>query len=239
MNARLWIAIVFGFGAAAPATGQTPASGCPTVVSEPVMRAQPGDVSPRPGVVAIRDSLYTVLRSAAREAGVAQPVGIVFAQMRDRRDDAVRVWSYRSNVPDAVSQAVISRHTRLLACWPEREVFVNLRLDSLPAADGFAMRRMPVLLNPQEFADDLQRISSRRSSDPLNRTRLVTLNVRMLITRDGEVAHAEVTRRTTNADMERAVLDAVRRMRFRPAVRRSGEPADVWVEQPIQVQVAG
>lgn len=237
MHTRLWIPLVLGLAVAAPAAAQTPASGCPATVSEAVMRAQPGDVSRDPLVVAIRDSLRAAVRGAARAAGVAEPAGIVFAQMRDRGDDVVRVWSYRSNVADAVSQSVISGQRPLLACWPEREVFVTLRLDSLAVTNAFDVESGPALLSAREFAADLQRISRRRSSDPVNGTRLVVVNVRMLVTREGTVAHAEVARRTTSADIERAVLEAVQRMRFRPAMLQGGEPVDAWVEQPIEVQV--
>lgn len=237
MNSRLWMPIALGLVLAAPAVAQIPAPGCPTTVSETVMRAQPGDVSMDPVVVAIRDSLRAVVRGAARAAGVAQPEGIVFARMPDRGGNAVHVWSYRSNVPDAVSQSVVSGQRRLLACWPEGEVFVTLRLDSLAITNAFPVEHGPALLSAREFAADLQRISRRRSSDPVNGTRLVVVNVRMLVTREGTVAHAEVARRTTSADVERAVLEAVQRMRFRPAMLQSGEPVDAWVEQPIEVQV--
>lgn len=237
MRSPAWIALL-AVTAATPVAAQTPGA-CPTVTTEAVVRSQPGEMGRGGAVAAIRDSLRTELRDAARAAGVAEPRGLVFARMRAPRSADVRVWSYGSNVPDAVSQTVVSREARLLACWPEPEILVHVRLDSLPVPERGAVANMPVLLTAREFAADLARISSRRSSDPLNRARLVTVEVRMLVTRDGEVAHAELVRGTTRGDVDRAVLEAARRMRFRPADVESGEKVDVWVQQPVEVQIQG
>jgi TonB family protein len=58
------------------------------------------------------------------------------------------------------------------------------------------------------------------------------MRVRMLVTRDGEVAYADLTRRSGRAGMDEEVLQAAQRLRFRPA-RVDEHPVEVWVEQPI------
>ncbi|HEX2079623.1 MAG TPA: energy transducer TonB [Longimicrobium sp.] len=228
MRARTWLALLLTLGVAAPAAAQgTTAGACPPATSNAARGAL---------WTAVRDTLQSELRDAARAAGVAEPAGIVFASMWNRESGAARVWSFRANVPDSLSRAVILRRARLLACLPEREVIVSMRLDPSGFPPGTAVERMPSVQNPRALASALDRIS--RSADPLNRTPLVTVHVRMLVTRDGEVAHAELVRNTTHPDVDRAILEAARGLRFRPA-RVGNVPVDVWVEQPVEVRLGG
>lgn len=224
MRTRTWLALLLALAVAAPAAAQGN-SACPPATSQ----AERGALR-----AAILDTLRTELGDAARAAGGGEPAGIVFAEMR-RRGLEAHVWSFRSNVPDSLSRAVIARRAALLACWPEREVFVHVRLEPSGVPNG-GLPRMPSVQNPQALARALDRIS--RSADPLNRTPLVTVQIRMLVTRDGEVAHAELVRNTTHPDVDRALLDAARALRFRPA-RVGNVPVDVWVEQPVEVRVGG
>jgi TonB family protein len=241
MNPRFRIMLCAGFLAAAPAVAQAPATDCPAAVSEELMRAQP--VAERNGgamAAAIRDSVRTTLWQAARAAGVARPEGIVFARMA-RGSGEVRVWSYGSSLSEAVARDAVRQRAALLACWPEpdREVFFHVRLDSLPVRARGEVARMPELLTAREFAADMARISRRATSDPLQRSQRVTVEMRMLVSRDGTVAFAELVRGTTRGEVDRAVLEAAQRMRFRPAAARGGESVDVWVEQPVEVQIQG
>jgi hypothetical protein len=57
--------------------------------------------------------------------------------------------------------------------------------------------------------------------------------MRLLLSREGEVVFGVVTRRGPGSATERAILQAARDLRFRPATV-GGVPVDVWVEQPIE-----
>lgn len=232
MNARLWIPIALGLAIAAPVAAQT---GCLAVPSQPPRPQRPSEAARDSLRWALRDSLLTDLRDAARAAGVAEPEGIVFAELRDRRTGEARTWSFRSNVDAEVVRAVFARRAPLLARLPRSEDLIHLRLDEVEPPDTVTMECMPSLLNAQEFQQDLRRISTRQTATPGGPAR-VALTIKMLVTRDGEVAYAELARRSSNGDVDRAVLEAARRLRFRPAMIED-VPVDVWVEQAVQVQM--
>lgn len=181
----------------------------------------------------MRGTLETELRQAARAAGVAEPRGIVFAEVRNRR---ARASAFRSNVPDQVSRGVLERNAEQLAGWSACGGILNLRLDSaaVPAAAGAG--RVPVLVNVDELTREVRRLSAAESSRPGVATRRVTLHLTMLVTRDGEVAHAALKRPSMNSEVDRQLLVAARRLRFRPAVV-DGAPADVWVELPVEMDL--
>jgi TonB family protein len=232
MNARLWIPIALGLAVAVPAAAQV---GCQAAPPRPTEHPRPAEAARDSLRWAIRDSVLTDLRDAARAAGVAEPSGIVFAEFRSRRTGEARVWSFRSNLDESAARAVFARRAPLLARWPGREDLIHLRLDEVEPPDTVTMECMPSLLNAQEFQQDLRRISARRTTTPGGPAR-VALTIKMLVTRDGEVAYAELARRSADGDVDRAVLEAARRLRFRPAMIED-VPVDVWVEQAVEVQV--
>lgn len=233
MNARLWIPVALGLAAAAPAAAQV---GCQAAPPRPTGRPRPAEAARDSLRWAIRDSVLTDLRDAARAAGVAEPAGIVFAELRNRRTGEARVWSFRSNVDESVARAVFARRAPLLARLARSENLIHLRLDEVEPPDTVTVECMPRVLNVQQFQEDLRRISARRSATPGGPAR-VALSVKMLVTRDGEVAYAELSRRSADGDVDRAVLEAARRLRFHPA-QIEDVPVDVWVEQAVQVLVA-
>lgn len=234
VHARLWIPIALGLAVAAPAVAQV---GCEAVPSQPARPPRPGEAARDSLRSAIRDSVLTDLRVAGRAAGIAEPAGIVFAELRNRRTGEARVWSFRSNVDASVVRAVFARRAPLLARWPDGEHLIHMRLDVVEAPDSVTMECSPRVLNLQEFHQDLRRISARRAATPGGPAR-VAVNIKMLVTRDGEVAYAELSRRSTDSDVDRAVLEAARRLRFRPA-QIEDVPVDVWVEQAVEVLVGG
>jgi TonB family protein len=233
MNTRFWIPIALGLAVAAPAAAQI---GCQAVPPRPIEPPRPAEAARDSLRWAIRDSVLTDLRAAARAAGAAEPAGIVFAEFRNRRTGEARVWSFRSNLDESVARAVFARRAALLARWPGREELIHLRLDVIEAPDTVTVECTPYVLNSQDFHQELRRISARRSATP--GPARVALNIKMLVTRDGEVAYAELSRRSSDVDVNRAVLEAARRLRFRPG-RIEDVPVDVWVEQPVEVQVGG
>ena len=232
MRARLWIPIALGLAAAAPVAAQ---AGCEAVASEPARPPRAGETVRTSLRAALRDSVLTELRDAARAAGVAEPAGIVFAELRNRGTGEARTWSFRSNVDASVVRAVFARRAPLLARWPGDEDLIHLRLDVVEPPDSVTRGCTPRVLNLQEFQQDLQRISARRTANPGGPAR-VTLNIKMLVTRDGEVAYAALARRSADGGVDRAVLEAARRLRFQPAMIED-VPVDVWVEQAVEVQV--
>src|SRR5687768_14840518 len=75
----------------------------------------PADRSLRPGVAerqalgaAIQDSLRTELTAAARDAGIAEPAGLVAIQIRDRRSGAAEARSFDANLSDDLVSRVLS-----------------------------------------------------------------------------------------------------------------------------------
>jgi TonB family protein len=140
------------------------------------------------------------------------------------------VWSFRSNVADSLSSAVIARRAPLLARWPDRDRLVHIRLDRVDIPDSVRVECMPRVLNAADFQQEMTRIAMAQTLSPL--TRQLSMRVRMLVTRDGEVAYADLTRRSGRATMDEEVLRAAQRLRFRPA-RVDEHNVEVWVEQPI------
>lgn len=182
----------------------------------------------------IRDALEDDLRESARAAGIAEPRGIVMAQLRGQQ--APRVWSYRSNVPDELSRTVVARHAEALARWRRSDGLVNLRLDHLPWSESVDRECMPVLMDPGGFAEDLARIQEAQRTGIVDGTRREMLYLTMLVTRDGDVAYAELRRPSSSREVDREVLRLGRRLRFRPGAL-GNVPVDVWVVQPLDMVV--
>jgi TonB family protein len=185
---------------------------------------------------AIRGDVEDELRAAAREAGITEPRGIVFAEPPATGTGAARVWSYRSNVPDALVRSVVARHAQAVAQWSARNGTMNLRLDHLGAPDTVTRQCTPVLLNENLLVRELRRITTSESPEGARPVRRVTLHMRMLVTRDGEVAYASLRRPSIRRDVDRELLQLARRLRFSPA-KIEDVPIDVWVEQPMELDM--
>lgn len=194
-------------------------------------RDAPGDAERRALRASIADSLRTEIEAAAREAGVAEPVGLLAIRIRDRSSGAAEVTPLESNVRGEVIQPVLARHAAMLARWPDREPWLHVRLDGPHPAAGAQTECTPAVLNSAAFLRELPRVLSRYGAEPSSPPR-VRVAVRMLVSREGEVVFGVVTRRDAGGDIERGVLDLTRTLRFRPATL-DGVPVDVWVEQPI------
>lgn len=176
---------------------------------------------------AIGDSLRAELVAAAREEGVAEPAGIVVILIQDRRTGVAEATSFQANVSDAAVAAAIARRAALLARWPERDGSLHVRLDGPFAPADAQVECMPAPLNGAAFSRELSRIF--RDSRPVSARE--QMSVRMLVSREGEVIFATVSRRGPGGTNQ-AVVEAARQLRFRPATV-GGVPVDFWVEQPI------
>ena len=225
-----------GFLVLAAAAIAWPAHAQTLRLCRPVEQARPRSAadSARDSVrSAFRDSVQTELMRAARGAGVAEPGGIVLVQ-RPPDAGAARVWTYRSNVPDSVFAAVGAARADLVARWPNPRVSVmDFRLDPLDLPDSPSMECLPYVMDPEQFSLDLHRMAERFPAQPGAST-VVALSVRMLVTRDGEVAYAEASRPSWNAEVDREVVRLAERLRFQPA-SLGVVPIDVWVTQPVEV----
>lgn len=112
---------------------------------------------------------------------------------------------------------------------------MNFRLDALDYPDEPVVECRPALLDPDRFARDLQIVGRVAASYAGTRSQL-RVDVRMLVTREGEVAYAEVSRSSSMSALDREVLALAEGLRFHPAAV-DDVPVDVWVEQPVLVQI--
>jgi hypothetical protein len=197
------------------------------------------DTVTRPDVVArsalrkaIEDSLRTEIVAAARQAGVAEPAGLVAIQIRDRRRGRAQATAFRANVADSVVDAAVAPRAALLARWPERSEWLHVRLDGpFPPADA-RVECLPAIENSDWFVRELGRVLSADRSPP-GQMGGSTATLRMLVSRDGDVVFATLSRTSPRSGVNHGVLNAARGLRFRPA-SFGGVPVDVWVEQPVQ-----
>lgn len=197
----------------------------------------PADAEKRVVRTAIRDSLRTEMIAAARDAGVAEPAGLVAIRMADRRDRAGEATVFEGNVPNAVVDAVVSQRGALLARWPDREPWLHGRLDGPRPPEESAVECLPAPRNVGTFQREIGRIFQSYRPQP-GSPRRVQMAMRLLVSRDGEVVFGVMARRGPGAALDRAVLDAGRDLRFRPATA-GGVPVDVWVELPIEFSRRG
>lgn len=246
MRSRLLIPTVLCVAAAAPAhaqaAGALPANCRSVSPSEAARQPQysQAQLDSQEVVRNARNVLREDLRTAARAAGIAEPVGLIFAERNEGRPGS-RVWSFRSNVPDALSRTVMARNAETLARLGAGNRRIHVRVDESRATlDSVTYECTPVLLEPDRLVRALTRIVADSSSFPSRRPgdemRPVTLHLVMLVTHDGYVAHAELKRPSRHRDLDRELLQVARRLRFRPATIED-VPMDVWVEQPVEVLV--
>lgn len=189
--------------------------------------------------VEIRREIKEDARAAARAAGVESPEGIFLVIYDKRRPEEAGFRAWRSNVPHAVLSDVLKRALPRLAEWPDREpVHLNLRLDSIPRArDSTAthvIECVPELANRDEI-NQLMRMFAGQSGDLLTPSRpRHSTEVLMLLSREGEVAYAEVKKSSGEYRLDSYAISLVDRMRFRPA-SVDGHAVDVWVTLPVSL----
>jgi len=186
----------------------------------------------------VRDTLAARFRAAALEAGVAEPAGLVVVEIRDRRRGTAEVTPHASNVSYAVLRGVVDAHAELIARWPERDGVFNLRLDRpyRPAPTEVAREAVecqPSIVDLNRLRRDLDVLSRRQGPLAPGQDPRVELRVRMLVSRNGDVAYARLAGRGVRPALNEAVLELARQIRFNPA-SVNGVPVDVWVELPFQ-----
>lgn len=148
----------------------------------------------------------------------------------------MEILPWQSNVPRDLPRDVLARHASLLAALPERTRVLHLRLDPLPRDTALPVACAPRLAGATQFRDAIVRALQREPPLPSGSDPRVAVQVRMLVTRDGEVAYASLSRRGPTGTIDAAILRAARGLRFVPATWE-GVPSDQWVELPVRMEV--
>lgn len=246
MTIRIILMAAAALLAAVPAPAQEQIAGCRSIGPRPAPRTGPlsrreaADSVRQAAQAAVVDSLKSAVREAARQGGVAQPEGLVVLEVRGPRPERTEIHLWRANVSDDVVRGVLASRGPLLATLPERETTLHFRLNDLPrdGARGDSLLECPPRPGDvSQFVQEITQASRSQPPLPVGSNPNPMLQVRMLVSREGEVAHARLARRTHQPSLDAAILAAARRLRFTPA-SVAGVPVDVWVEQPVDVQVA-
>ncbi|HEU4881786.1 MAG TPA: energy transducer TonB [Longimicrobium sp.] len=234
MRIPLSLAVIAALTCAAPAAAQEAGAQSPPcrLADEP----EPRDAAVYGQVAVLSDSIGMELKEAARAAGIDAPSGIVLVEVRNRATGEARAWSYRSNLPDQLATQVVARRAALLARMPDPETTLFVRLDPLPGIDESVRRCMPAVRNVEALRNGVYRIIRGIGPVPGGSPTRMSPQVRMLVTRDGEVAYAYLARRSARPDVDREVLELVRRLRFDPALSGTVR-VDTWVVQPLVFEV--
>lgn len=244
MTTRIVVVAAAALLAAVPAPAQERIAGCRSIGPRPEPRAlnrrEAADSVREAAQSAVVDSLKSAVRDAARQGGVAQPEGLVILEVRGPRPERAEIHLWRANVSDDVVRGVLASRGPLLASLPERETTLHFRLNDLPrdaARSDSLMECPPRQGDLSQFVQEITRASRGQPPLPAGSNPNPTLTVRMLVSREGDIAHARLSRRTHEPSLDAAILAAARRLRFVPATV-AGVPVDVWVEQPVNLQVA-
>jgi TonB family protein len=190
--------------------------------------------------VLIHGAILEDARASARAAGVAAPEGMLLFVFDRQNPGAAELRALWSNVPAEVLPAIRERALPRLAEWPAREasVVISMRLDSAaPAPDstpGFLVECVPELDNRKEVTRLLSDFASQNRDLLAGRATPPTTRMKMLVSREGEVAYAEIDRSSGQARLDLYAAQVARQMRFRPAAV-NGRPVDVWVVLPVSI----
>lgn len=228
-------AVVLTAVSAAPAAAQSD-SRCTAAATQnprsPSQRsADSARMAPRFHVIRV---LRTGMRDAARQAGVEQPEGLVVVEVNARRPERSVVHTHHANVQEDLVRGVVAEHTGLFPTLPARTGVLHFRLDSLTLADGVLDRAIecePRLADPGQVGAAMEAIVARERPLPAGSDPRANVAVRMLVTREGGVAYAELARSSSSPTLNTAILNTMRTLRFLPA-SIGDRPVDAWVECP-------
>lgn len=187
----------------------------------------------------VKDTLKADVVAAARRGGIAQPEGLVVLKVDTRRPERTEVTLWAANVPDSLVHGVLAARGALLATLSERETTLDFRLNDVPpgaAVGDTTLTCPPRLLNPGQLREEVVQAFIRDNPLPPGGNPRLNVQVRMLITHEGAVAYAELSRRASVTTLNRAVLEGTRRLIFAPASHK-GVPYDAWVTLPVQLDM--
>jgi protein TonB len=179
--------------------------------------------------VAVRTAVRADLRAAGLAAGLTRPRGVVIVRPASG-GMGPRVAPFESNVPDSVLATGLRAALPRLAEWPDSSRLLHVRLDD----DGASNLGAPVTEPPE--LDNLRPVTAaiRRVERRLPVAGNIPAPVlRLLVTRDGRVAFAEVQATSGEEAVDQAALEIGWTMEFTPAI--AGDAAvDVWVSLPVR-----
>jgi TonB family protein len=170
------------------------------------------------------------VRAAARAAGLDSVRGLLYAVPE------LGVRLIGGNLPqplvDSLSGGLLEQAARRSATSPHAALL--LRLDPLPLPPcGPRPRResLPRVLNDGEMTSVLRdlTIAGRRAFPDRGPAML-----RMVLTREGEVASAQLVSSRSTVQLEEGVLEIARRVRYRPATLDQ-VPVDIVLFVPIRL----
>lgn len=186
----------------------------------------------------IRTAILEDARATARSAGIAAPEGLLLVTFERQKPAGAAFHGWRSNVPDDVFSGVRERALPALAEWPGQElsVVLSLRLDSVgpwpEGTPGILVECVPMLENRDEINQLITEFSGQNPDLTRSQASRPTTRVRMLLTREGEVAYSLVDASSGHRSMDLYALELTRRMRFRPA-SVNGQAVDLWIMLPL------
>lgn len=187
---------------------------------------------------AVADSIRTQVAAAARQAGIEEPAGLVVVVRGRGRPEIHR---HESNVAETIIREVLVRRATLLGSLPEGFSTFHFRLDRLPAAPASPdtttrVECRPEVANEDRFSREVMAIGQREQPGPGATMSPTAVHLRMLVSREGEVAYVTLERRSGRPAADRMVIDAARRLRFEPATL-NGRPRDTWVDLPVHLHL--
>ncbi|HEX7239431.1 MAG TPA: TonB family protein [Longimicrobiaceae bacterium] len=213
--------------------------GCSRTKQErPAKRPRPAEARKDSIRHSIRTAIREDLRASARSAGVAEPRGVVIIST-DRRRTEVEARRFRSNLPDSIAPAVAVRALPALRSWPDPgAAYLYFRLDTLPTPQDTTYECAPDIADRKAVSDQLTAFARQELAPGRPSSGSLTNHVRMLVTREGEVADVELARSSGSVRFDSYVLAIASGFRFRPGVS-GGTPVDVLVTLPITAVLPG
>jgi TonB family protein len=226
LSVRTTVVLLAAALLAAPAAAQR----CPDATS----RERPAERARSEAARRFADSLQVDVVAALRQAGLAEPAGLVVVDVRDRRTGEAEVHTFTEPIVGEAVRAELSARAAQLATYPGRESTFHLRLDPGPTPAPGAAECAPRLLETEQLRRDLVVLIQRESRFFSPSASREIVHVRMLVDRRGEVVFANLARRGMHPQVDRALLELAQRQRFDPATL-DGVPVDVWVELPFRL----
>lgn len=229
----------------APLAAQETAYACPAERVVPAGR--PRKVDPRDSVAmmtadSIRDELRRAAADAAAAAGTNVLEGLMLVDEPSR--GRFRIRTHRSNLPPEAHPAILAAATATRARWPRRsgEYAHTIRLapgdSAMLIPDGAVpVQCRPAVMNRGEMTTLVETwLGQHMDEAPPRHTGQFRATVLALVTREGDVVFAELSRRSGWRLFDDAAPGLAAAMRMDVA-RLDGKPLDVWIELPVTVHL--
>jgi TonB family protein len=170
----------------------------------------------------LRDQIQTVLRAHGQPVG-----GLLMVDVDSTRRGKVLFMDV--DLPDSTRAAAMSLVATYLATLRAGRAYQALiRIDGeYPAMTPGRTHCRPELANPDTMSSMMQAVLERHPEAGTHAQAIPKrATLRLVVSRQGDVAYAEVERPTGDAFIDRYLEDIALRLRFRPATL-DGQPFDV------------